>query len=258
MITAGVDVGAKNVKAIILKDGDVLGKSMGLMEMDRKKSVGDVIENCLADSGVGKEDIDYVVSTGAGAKVVDFAQKQSTMVTCDAVGISSLKPSVRTVIDIGANEARAIRCNETGKVGDFAVNEKCAAGSGAFVEAMARAMEVSLDEFVELSMKSEKTIPINAQCAIFAESEVVSLVHEETARPDICRAVHDAMGQRIASMARRVRVEEDVAVIGGVARNKGMLESLKRELKIDFAIVDDSEYVGALGAAILAAKEASK
>jgi len=256
MITAGIDVGAKNVKVIILKDDDVLGKSRGLMEMDRKKSVRDAFEICLAESGVKEKDIEYIVSTGAGSKTIDFAQKDSTMVTCDATGIAKLKPSVRTVIDIGANEARAIRCDETGKVSDFAVNEKCAAGSGAFVEAMARAMEVSLDEFVDLSMKAEKTIPINAQCAIFAESEVVSLVHEETARPDICRSVHDAMAQRIASMARRVRVEKDVAVVGGVALNKGMLDSLKRELKTDFVTVDDPEYVGALGAAVLAARVA--
>lgn len=257
MITAGIDVGAKNAKVIILKDGDVIGKSIGIMEMDRKKSVRDAFESCLSDSGIEEKNIEYIVSTGSGSKVIDFAQKDYTMVTCDGVGIARLRPSVRTVIDIGANEARAVRCDETGKVSDFALNEKCAAGSGAFVEAMARAMEVPMDEFVELSMQSEKAIPINAQCAIFAESEVVSLVHEETARPDICRAVHDAMAQRIASMARRVRVEKDVAVIGGVALNKGMIESLKRELNIDFVIVEDPEYVGALGAAVLAANAGS-
>ncbi|MDY6973336.1 MAG: acyl-CoA dehydratase activase [Thermodesulfobacteriota bacterium] len=254
MITAGIDVGAKNLKVVLLKDNNVIGKSTVLMEMDRKKSINEGLDACLADAGIRKEDVDYFVATGAGEKSVNFAQKGITTVTCDAKGVTALNPSVRTVIDIGANEARAIKCDGAGKVTDFAVNEKCAAGSGAFVEAMARAMEVPLEEFVELSLKSEKSTPINAQCAIFAESEVVSLVHEETDRNDICRAVHDAMAGRIASMAKRVRIEEAVAVIGGVAYNKGMLASLKRELNVDFFIADDPEYVGAFGAALLGAE----
>ena len=237
MITAGIDVGAKNVKVVFLKDDNIIGKYSGTMEVDRKASVREVFDTCMANTGIEKKDIEYTVSTGAGANLVDFAQKQSTVVTCDAYGTLKLEPSVRTIIDIGANEARAIKCDENGKVKDFALNEKCAAGSGAFVEAMARAMEVSLEEFADLSLSSTKTIPINAQCAIFAESEVVSLVHEETDRNDICRAVHDAMAGRIASMARRVRLEKEVAIIGGVARNKGMIDSLKRDLNMDFILV---------------------
>ena len=254
MITAGIDVGAKNVKVVLLKDDHIMGKGLGLIEMDRKKSIMETFGSCLTDVGIKQSDIDYTGVTGAGEKSVDFAQKGSTVVTCNARGIIKLQPSVRTIIDIGANEARAIKCDETGKVIDFAINEKCAAGAGAFVEAMARAMEVSLEEFMDLSLKSTKTIPINAQCAIFAESEVVSLVHEETDRNDICRAVHDAMAGRIASMARRVRLEDDVALIGGVAHNRGMVVSLKRELDMDFTIVEEPEYVGALGAALLAAE----
>ena len=255
MITAGIDVGAKSVKVLIAKDHDIMNKGMGLMEMDRERSIREIFDKCLADAGLSKNDIDYIVSTGAGRKFVPFAQGNSTMVTCDAIGIVKLEPSVRTLIDIGANDARAVRFDETGRVIDFAVNEKCAAGAGAFVEAMARAMEVSLEEFSELSLKAEKTIPINAQCAIFAESEVVSLVHEETARNDICRSVHDAMAGRIVSMTKRLLLEKDIAVVGGVALNKGMMDSLKRDLKMDFIIPKDAEYVGALGAAILAGQE---
>lgn len=247
-------MGAKNVKVLLLKDDNIIGKDLGMMELDRKASIMKAFDSCLANTGISEKDIDYIVATGAGSNIVDFAQSHSTVVTCDAHGITKLEPSVRTVIDIGANEARAIKCDQAGKVKDFALNEKCAAGSGAFVEAMARAMEVSLEEFMDLSLKSTKAIPINAQCAIFAESEVVSLVHEETDRNDICRAVHDAMAGRIASMARRVRVEKEVAIIGGVAFNRGMIDSLKRELDTDFIIVEEPEYVGALGAALLAAE----
>ncbi len=252
MITAGIDVGAKNVKIILLKDDRIIGKGIGLMEIDRKKSVLEAFDSCLAMTGIRKKDIDWIVATGAGEGIVDFAQRRSSLVTCDARGIVRLQPLVRTVIDIGANETRAIKCDQTGRVIDFAVNEKCAAGSGAFVESMARAMEVSLEEFAALSLTSTKSIPINAQCAIFAESEVVSLVHEETERNDICRAVHDAMAGRIASLARRVRIEKEVALIGGVARNRGMVDSLKKELNVDFIIVEEPEYVGAFGAALSA------
>lgn len=252
MITAGIDMGAGSVKTIILKDNEVLGKGSAVTDIDRLKSAKAGLQAALDNAKITQDDIDKIVATGIGRKVVDFADKDFTVVGCDARGIVEYNPSVRMVIDIGANEARAIKCNETGKVLDFAVNEKCAAGSGAFIEAMTRAMQVSLEDFAAQSLLSEKTIPINAQCAVFAESEVVSLVHDETDRKDICRSVHDAIATRIASMARRVKVEEDVALIGGVAYNKGLVDSLERELKIRFIIPDEPDYIGALGAALLA------
>jgi benzoyl-CoA reductase subunit D len=252
MITVGIDMGAKTVKAVVLKDGHEIGKSMVDMELDRYKSGKVGFQAALDDAGTSRNEVDKIIATGIGRKVVDWANKGSTVVACDARGIVALNPSVKMVIDVGANEARAIKCDETGKVIDFAVNEKCAAGSGAFVEAMARAMQVSLEEFAHPSFKSKKSIPINAQCAIFAESEVVSLVHDETDREDICRAVHDAIASRIASMARRVRIEEDVALIGGAAYNKGLLDSLEKELKVEFIVPEEPEYIGALGAALLA------
>jgi len=252
MITCGVDVGAKTVKVIIIKDDNIIGKGIAIMEIDRKRSIREAFDKCLVDSGISEKDIDYTVATGTGQKSVDFADHLSTVVSCDARGMTKLVPSVRTVIDVGANDARAIRCDETGKVTDFSVNEKCAAGAGAFVEAMSRAMEVSIEEFAQLSLQSTKSIPINAQCAIFAESEVVSLIHEETDRNDICRSVHEAMVGRIASMARTVRIEEDVSLIGGVAYNRGMVDFLKKELDVELIIPEEPEYVGAYGAALLA------
>ncbi len=252
MITCGIDVGAKTVKVVIIKDDNIMGKGIAIMELDRKGSIKEAFDKCLADSEISKTDIDYIVATGSGQKSVDFADHASTVVSCDARGMTKLETSVKTVIDVGANDARAMRCNETGKITDFSVNEKCAAGAGAFVEAMSRAMEVSMEEFAQLSLQSTKSIPINAQCAIFAESEVVSLIHEETDRNDICRAVHEAMVGRIASMARTVRIEEDVALIGGVAYNRGMVEFLKKELDVELIIPEEPEYVGAYGAALLA------
>ena len=203
--------------------------------------------------GMKLEDIHYIVGTGYGRVRVPFANRAITEIACHARGANFMYgPKVRTVMDMGGQDLKAISCDEQGKVLNFIMNEKCAAGSGAFVEAMARAMQLSLDEFASFSLQSTKSIPINAQCAIFAESEVVSLVHEETDRADICKAVHDAIAARIASMARRIRIEEKVALIGGVAKNKGFLDSLKRELKVEFIVPADPDFVGALGAALLA------
>lgn len=252
MYTVGIDVGAKNVKIAVLKNGESIGMFSALMEMDREKSIRDAFNSALSRAGIKETDIDYIIATGAGAKSVSFAAGDSTLVTCISRGVRALDPSTRTIIDIGANDAIAIKCDDTGKVVDFAVNEKCAAGAGSFVEAMARAMEVSLEDFVKSSMLSTKAIPINAQCVIFAESEVVSLIHEETARNDICRAVHDAMAGRIASMARRVRIVPPVAVVGGASYNEGLLDSLKNELSMDFISIGNAEYVGAYGAALMA------
>jgi benzoyl-CoA reductase subunit D len=153
---------------------------------------------------------------------------------------------------VGAEEGRAIKCDEQGKVQDFAINEKCAAGAGSFTEAMARALEVPLDDFGKISLQSSKTIPMNAQCAVFAESEVVSLVHSKTPKADIARAVHDAIASRIVSMVRRVGINKDVALVGGVSNNPGFVDSLNRALEVEVIVPKDAEYIGALGAALVA------
>jgi benzoyl-CoA reductase subunit D len=141
-----------------------------------------------------------------------------------------------------------------GKVVDFAINDKCAAGAGAFVEAMARALEVKLDEIGPLSLQASKAVPMNAQCAVFAESELVSLVHAKTPKPDMARAIHDAIADRIVSMVRRVGMEPEVVLIGGVARNVGFIQSLGRGLDMEVKLPADPEFVGAIGAALVAAE----
>ena len=165
-----------------------------------------------------------------------------------------LYPDARTVIDVGAEEGRAIRCNPEGKVLDFALNEKCAAGAGAFTEAMSRALEVNIEEFGSMSLQSENAVPMNAQCAVFAESEVVSLIHQRTPKADIARAVHDAIASRITSMVRKIGFEPDVVLIGGVANNPGFLDSMRRDLETEIMVPDNPEFVGALGAALAAAE----
>jgi len=138
---------------------------------------------------------------------------------------------------------------------DFAINEKCAAGAGAFTEAMARALEVGIEELGPLSLKSTQEVAMNAQCAVFAESELVTLVHAKTPKPDMARAIHNAIADRITSMVRRVGMEEKIVLIGGVAKNVGFVDSLNQQLGTEVLIPEDNEFVGALGAALIAAED---
>lgn len=253
MITAGVDCGSKNVRVLILKDGQVLARAMVPAGMDTARAAEGAYEKALAEAGLGSEDIEKIVATGAGRNELKFTNDVVTEVGADARGAIHLFPEARTVIDVGAEEGRAIKIDSQGKVVDFAINEKCAAGAGAFTEAMARALEVELGELGTLSLQSTQAIPMNAQCAVFAESEVVTLVHKKTAKPDMARAIHDAIADRITSMVRRVGIEEKIVLIGGVAYNVGFVKSLEEDLETKVLIPDSPEFVGALGAALVAA-----
>jgi len=154
-----------------------------------------------------------------------------------------------------------VKCDERGIMQDFVVNERCAAGAGTFIEAMARALEVKLEDMGPLSLKAERASPINATCVIFGESDVVSLIHRQESKPEIARAVFDSMADRISSMVHRLGINPDVVLVGGVAKDVGFIESLKRKLGISVLVPEDPEYAGALGAALTAAsrkKGASK
>jgi benzoyl-CoA reductase subunit D len=255
MVAIGMDFGAKNTKAIVLKNGQILAISSAPSGFDQKASEEQALNEALSKAGIKKDDIKHFTATGAGMDAATFANDTVTEISANARGISVIFPSVRTVIDVGAEEGRAIRLNEQGKVVDFGINEKCAAGAGAFTEAMARALELDIEEMGELSLKSTKPVPMNAQCTIFAESEVVSLIHQKTPKEDIVRAVHDAIADRITSMARRVGIEQDVALVGGVANNIGFVDSMKRNLDCEILVPKDPiapEYVSAYGAALTA------
>ncbi|MFQ5892576.1 MAG: acyl-CoA dehydratase activase, partial [Candidatus Methanofastidiosia archaeon] len=225
MISAGIDCGAKFTKVVILKDMRVVAKSMILSGFDQEKSAKDALNEALERVSLQFEEIESFISTGVGRKALPFVQKKITEVSADSRGATHLFPSTKTIIDVGAEEGRAIKCDENGKVLDFAINEKCAAGAGAFTEAMARALELELEEFGRISLQSEREIPMNAQCTIFAESEVVSLIHAKTPKCDIAKAVHDAIASRISSMVRRVGILKEVTLIGGLARNPGFVAS---------------------------------
>ncbi len=249
MIVAGIDAGGKNVHIIIKKDGQILGKAAGPTGIRKADAVEQLYDEILKKAGLARKDVERVVATGSSARRVAFANGFMPDAAADARGVNTLIPSARTVIDVGAEEARAIKIGTDGNVLDFAVNEKCAAGTGTFVEAMSRALEVSVDEMSNLTLQSTHTLSMNAQCAVFGESEVVSLIHQKTPKPDIARAVMNAIAGRIASVARIVGLEKDVVMVGGMAKSAGFVDSLKKNIEMDVLVPEAPDYMGALGAA---------
>ena len=253
MISAGVDIGSKNLHIVIMQDGEMVTKAYEPIGSGRAEIVNRLYDEALTTIGLTRGDVGQVVATGIFGRHVPFMNVYIPDVTAVAGGINMLLPSVRTVIDVGAEECRAIKVSPKGKVLDFVVNERCAAGTGAFIESMARALEITLEDMAKLSMTSNISIPMNAQCAVFAETEVVSLIHQKVRKSDISRALHDAISGRVVSLARLVGLEKDIAMVGGMAKNWGFIDSLKRSIGPDLIVPEDPDYVGALGAAIVAA-----
>ena len=258
MITAGLDLGTQSVKAIILKDGEVVSRGRAFSGFDPAKAAEQALDEALKAANLSLSDVNHVTTTGSGMDLAPNSNSTISMMGADAQAGVYLFPKARTIIDVGAEEARAVKCDEKGIMMDFVVNERCAAGAGAFIEAMARALEVKLENMGPLSLKAERASSINASCVIFGESDVVTLIHRQESKPEIARAIFDAMADRVSSMVYRLGVNPDVVLLGGVARDVGFVASLKRKLGIDVLIPEYPEYAGALGAALVAVNRVKK
>ena len=256
MIVAGIDCGAKNTKTVIMKDKEILGKGITLTGFDQTIAVEGSLSEALKDADMSREDIAVIGGTGAGMDDIKQAKVKVNEIKSMAKAANFFFPNARTITDVGAEMGRAAKIDENGNIEDFAINEKCAAGAGAFIEAMGRALETDVTEMGPMALQSDKAIAMNAQCAIFAESEVVGLIHAKMSREDISRAIHDAMASRIVSMIRKIGVNKDIAMIGGVGLNPGFVESMRRELNVDkIYIPEDPAFSAAVGAALVAMEE---
>jgi len=258
MITAGIDLGTQSVKAVILKDSAVISRGKSFSGFDPTKAAEQAVGEALKKAKLSLSDVDHVTATGSGMDMAPHSNSTISMMGADAKAGVYLFPKARTIIDIGTEEARAVKCDDKGIMVDFVVNERCAAGAGAFIEAMARALEVKLEEMGPLSLKAERASPINATCVIFGESDVVTLIHRQESKPEIARAIFDAMADRVSSMVHRLGVNPDVVLVGGVAKDVGFIASLKRKLCVDVLIPEYPEYAGALGAALVAVNRVKK
>jgi len=255
MITAGIDCGAGNTKTVLLKAGMIIGRGLAPTGFDLLQAAETSLAIALREAGIGRNDIRRIGATGSGKSAVAMADEQIDEIPSIAEGARYFFPDAHTAADVGAEEGRAVKIDADGSPEDSVVNEKCAAGAGTFIETMARLLDVSVEEMGRLSLQSDKKIAINTQCVVFAEAEVVGRMHAETDRADISRAIHDSIAGRIASLIRRIGVNPEVAVLGGLGRNPGFVAALRRELNVrKLHVPDTPEYGCAVGAAILAAK----
>ncbi len=252
MIVSGIDIGSLSSEVVILKDGRTMSYSIVPTGADTQKAARACMQEALDKAHLKFEDISATVATGYGRISVPFATKTITEITCHARGAHQLFPSTRTVIDMGGQDSKVISIDTEGRVLDFVMNDKCAAGTGRFLEVMAGALEVDLMEMGERSIRSKNVVIISSMCTVFAESEVISLIAGGCSKNDIIRGLHEAISKRISTMAGKLRMERPITMTGGVAKNRGIVDALRRFLKVEIHVPPEPQIVGALGAALSA------
>jgi (R)-2-hydroxyacyl-CoA dehydratese activating ATPase len=259
VFVAGIDMGAKSTKAIILDDQRrIRGKSCIRTRPDFVAIAKEALEAALQDAKLKESDISYIATTGFGRYNVPFRDVQITDITCVGAGAVFLFPKTRTVLDIGAQSTRALRVSETGKVKEFRTNDKCAAGAGGFIERAAKYLEVQVEDVGQLSLDAVKPQNISSVCAVLAESEIINLVSSGETVENIMRGVHNSLATRALALLKRAGMEDEVTFVGGVARQKGMVKALEETLKRKINVNDEPHMVGALGAAVLALRRLEK
>ncbi|GAW92964.1 acyl-CoA dehydratase activase [Calderihabitans maritimus] len=254
---AGIDVGSLTAKVVIIDEqGEIVGYEVIPTGIGGKEAARRVMDRILERLGLSYEDIYFTVATGYGRVSVPFKDKQVTEITCHARGAHWLFSDARLVIDIGGQDSKIIKLGKGGMVIDFAMNDKCAAGTGRFLEVMANALEVKVDDLAELAAQSKNHIEISSTCTVFAESEVISRIAEGTSRADIVAGIHRAVASRVYALLRSKTaekyVEGSIVMTGGVAKNKGMVNALEEKIGVSIRVPEEPQIVGALGAAVIA------
>ncbi|MBN1567861.1 MAG: 2-hydroxyglutaryl-CoA dehydratase [Acidobacteria bacterium] len=247
---AGVDIGSTMTKVVILGDG----KETSLIKLtgpEHRKLANRVMEEALDQAGIAINAVLYIVATGYGRINVPFADKQVTEITCHARGLSAVLPSARTIVDIGGQDSKGIRI-ENGKVVDFAMNDKCAAGTGRFLEIIAEALGVPLEKMGELSLTAEKPAVIGNMCTLFAEQEVISQLAGGESVANLIAGIHQAIAGRVFALVNKLKIKPDVAITGGGAKNIGLVKALEARFGRPVLIPPEPLITGALGAALIA------
>jgi len=248
----GIDIGSGTSKGIITKSGKPKAYHLLPSGINYRATVQRLRDELLAQAGLIPEDIAYTIATGHGADSIPFSDEQVTDIRCCARGISSIFPLVRTVIDIQGVSSQVIRLNEKGQVINFMVSEKCAAGSGRFLDVIANVLRIDLKDIGPLSLKSKNPVAFTTGCAVFGESEAISRVSEGASKEDILAGVHKALANKVSTLVDRVGLEKDCAISGGGALNVGLVKSVEDKLGVKLLVPSQPQFVTALGAAIMA------
>jgi predicted CoA-substrate-specific enzyme activase len=259
VIVAGIDIGSITTDALLFdKEKGIVGYTILQTGADSRRVSDEAIDKVLTEVGRSRTDLAYVIATGCGRKRASLAKETITEITCIAKGVNYLFPEARTIIDIGGQDTKAVRVDPKGRVVEFEMNDKCAAGTGRFIEVMASALKVDLGRIGELSLKHQKDVTISSICTVFAESEVISLVSEGEELEDILYGIHRAIADRTMGLVNRLGgIEEDVVMAGGVAKNLGVVRALESVMGMSVKVSSEPQVVSALGAALLALEKAS-
>ncbi len=258
MLTMGVDIGSTSSKAVIMEDGVRIAARQVVQVGTGTRGPAEVYQNVLREAGVTRSEIDRIVATGYGRLKFAEADRELSEVSCHGKGVRFLCPEVRTVIDIGGQDAKALLLDEWGNLENFMMNDKCAAGTGRFLEAMARVLDVKVEELGEISLRSDHPTSISSTCAVFAESEVISRLSAEESIENIAAGIHASVAKKVGGLAVRVGYVPQVAMSGGVAKNKGIVKAMERELKCSIIVPEDCQMAGAIGAALFAYQDLKK
>jgi len=258
MFVAGVDVGAATAKTVVMSDGQMLGYSIIPTGYSVTQAAQEVTKEALEKANLSMADLGYVVSTGYGRNAVPFANKTMTEIICHAKGANFLIPETKAIIDIGGQDSKVIGVGERGIVTDFVMNDKCAAGTGRFLEVMANVLGLTIEEMGPTALASNDPCHISSTCTIFAETEMVSLRAQGRIREDLVAGIHRAIAKRVVLMGAHIKFQKETVLTGGVAKNVGVKKALQDEIGIDIFVPQEPQIIGALGAALLAKAELDK
>ena len=254
----GIDVGSAYSKGVITRDNELSAYYVILSGANYRTTAETIRQELLTKVNLTQDDIANTVATGSGAGNVYFASKAVSDIVCTARGINSVFPSARTVVDVAGQSTKVMRIDAQGLVANFTVSEKCAAGSGRFIEVIANVLRMDLEDFGPLSLKSEKPITFSTGCAVFGESEAITRVAEGIAKEDIAAGVNQALADKASSLVKKVKLEEPCAICGGGALNIGLIKAIEHELNIQLLMPPQPQIIAALGAAITAKASNSK
>jgi (R)-2-hydroxyacyl-CoA dehydratese activating ATPase len=248
---AGMDIGSTTAKCVLLEHGKIMGKSLSPVGVDIIRDGEKALELALADAGWERSRVGFIVGTGYGRYKIYFGQLTMTEISCHAKGAHYLFPNTRIVLDIGGQDTKAIRVSDRGEVVDFSMNDKCAAGTGRFLEVCANALGYDIGQIGPLSLEARHPLKVTSTCTVFAESEVTSFVSRGRDPKDILAGLHASIVNRSLSLMQRVGIEPQLTFTGGVSRNEGMVQALRRRTGIPVNVSPLSQYIGALGAALM-------
>ncbi len=262
MLFAGIDIGSLTAEAVVVEDGKVVASESMSVLPNPVDSAKEVMGRLLEKSGLKREDLKYIISTGYGREKIQserLAQENISEISCHGFGAYTLAPKVRTVIDIGGQDAKVIKLSGSGELANFVMNDKCAAGTGHFLEVMSRTLGVRLEELGPMSRGSRKPVEMSNRCTIYMETEVIHFLQRGVAKVDVAAGINRAMAERVVALVRRVKPEKEVMITGGVAKNVAVKGELEKILKVRILNPRiDPQIIGAYGAALFAQREGSR